>query len=304
MRRIRPPRLRPGDRVAVVAPSGPVPRPAFEQGLALLSARYQLCFDEEALYSRASGFLAGSDERRTGELCAALADRSIRGVLCARGGYGLTRILGALPPSLLVADPKPLCGFSDVTALHAACLGAGLVSVHGPMIAQLGKLDDPEGSAAGLVLRLESPDPQPSWIGLTALAAGCATGLAVGGNLEVLTRLVGTPLLPPLDGAVLFLEEIAERPYRIDRQLTHLRAAGVLGRVAGVVLGDFVRCDEPDGTSSVVDVLAERLGDLGVPVVAGGPFGHGQRNRAFAHGGLVRLDAAAGVVEFLEGAVD
>lgn len=310
--RVRPPRLAPGDPVALIAPAGPVPREAFEVGRALLAERYALRFDESGLFTR-TGYLAGSDERRLDELGAALLDRHVRAIVCARGGYGITRLLDKLPPDLLRLDPKPLVGFSDITALHAACLRAGLVSVHAPVVTQLGKLDEPAATAAQLILRLESPEPQAPWTGLSVLARGTATGLAVGGNLEVLSRLLGTPWLPPLDGAVLFLEEVAERGYRLDRLLTHLGAAGVFSRVGAVVLGDFVDCDAPDGSTTAADILRERLAHLPIPVVAGGPFGHGRRNRPFAHGALCRveargdadggIDASGGTVEFLEGAV-
>jgi muramoyltetrapeptide carboxypeptidase len=300
-----PPRLSPGDRVAVVAPSGPVPRERFEAGLLALGDRYRVCFDE-GLHARA-GFLAGSDARRLGELTAALSDPSIRAVLCARGGHGLTRLLGSLTPALLTADPKPIVGFSDVTALHFACLVAGLRSVHGPVVAQLARLDDPTAAVADVAARLESPDPPPPWSGLRTLAGGPpVTGRALGGNLELVTRLLGTPWSPAFDGAVLFLEEVHERPYRLDRQLTHLALAGVLARVAGVVVGDLVGCDDEGGPGGAIrgdDVVAERLSGLRVPVLTGAPFGHGGRNRAFVHGGRVRLDAGRGVVEFLDGAV-
>ena len=300
-----PPRLSPGDRVAVVAPSGPVPRERFEAGLAALGDRYRISFGE-GLYARA-GFLAGSDERRLAELSAALADPSIRAVLCARGGHGLTRLLPDLEGVLRAAPKKPIVGFSDVTALHLACLRAGLRSIHAPVVAQLSLLDDPAAAVADLGARLESPEPPPAWTGLRVIAGGPpVTGVALGGNLELVTRLLGTPWSPPFAGAVLFLEEVTERPYRLDRQLTQLHLAGALAAVAGVVVGELVGCDDEGGPGGPIrgdDVVAERLSSLGVPVLAGAPFGHGAINRAFVHGGRVRLDARGGAVEFLDGAV-
>ena len=122
----------------------------------------------------------------------------------------------------------------------------------------------------------------------------------------MLTRLVGTPFMPPLDGALLALEEVGERPYRLDRQLTHLAQAGILGRVAGVVVGDLIACEGKAGeiTPSADEVVRERLERLGIPVVAGAPFGHARRHRAFAHGARATLDADAGTLTFLDGAVD
>jgi muramoyltetrapeptide carboxypeptidase len=297
---IRPARLRPGSRVAVVAPAGPVPRDAFAAGAAILGARYTLVHDER-IFAR-TGYLAGDDDARAGELVAALADPAVEAIFCARGGYGLMRILDRLDGAAFALAPKLIVGFSDVMALHAFCARAGVTSLHAPVVTQLGKL--PADDAAALFALAESPSPPPPIVGLRALHGGRAEGRLVGGNLELIARLVGTPWALALDGAVLLLEDIGERPYRIDRQLTQLRLAGALERLAGVVLGDFVGCVEKDGSGPDAEaVLAERLGARGVPIVAGAPIGHGERNRAVPHGARVRVDAAAGTVEFLEGAV-
>jgi muramoyltetrapeptide carboxypeptidase len=297
---IRPPRLRAGSRVAVVAPAGPVPREAFAAGAAILGARYTLVHDER-IFAR-TGYLAGEDDARTAELAAALADPTIEAIFCARGGYGLMRILERLDAAAFARAPKLVVGFSDVMALHAWAYRAGVASLHAPVLTQLGLL--PTDDAAALFAACESPSPPPPLEGLRALAAGRAEGPLVGGNLEMVTRLLATPWALPLDGAVLFVEEVGERPYRIDRQLTQLRLAGALDRLAGVVLGDFVGCIEKDGSAPDAEaVLAERLAGRGIPVVAGAPIGHGARNRAIPHGARVRLDAGAGTLAFLEPAV-
>jgi muramoyltetrapeptide carboxypeptidase len=297
---IRPSRLRPGSRVAVVAPAGPVPREAFDAGAAILGARYQLVH-EERIFTR-TGFLAGSDDERATELAAALADPSVAALFCARGGYGLLRILERLDAAAFARAPKAIVGFSDVTVLHAWAARAGVVSVHAPVVTQLGLLAADDATA--LFALLESPEPPPPLSGLRALAGGRGEGRLVGGNLEMVTRLIGTPWAFDFDGAVLLIEEVGERPYRIDRQLTHLRMAGALRGLAGVVVGDFVGCTEKDGSGPDAEaVIAERLGGLGIPVVAGAPIGHGRSNRAVPHGARVRIDAAAGTVTFVEGAV-
>ena len=297
---IRPPRLRAGSRVAIVAPAGPVPRDAFAAGAAILGARYSLVHDER-IFAR-SGFLAGDDDARAAELLGALADPTIGALFCARGGYGLMRILDRLDAAAFAQAPKLIAGFSDVTALHAWAARAGVVSLHGPVVTQLGALGGDD--AAALFALAESPSPPPPLTGLRALHGGRSEGRLLGGNLEMISRLVGTPWALPLEGAVLFLEEVGERPYRIDRQLTQLRLSGALDWLAGVILGDFVGCAERDGSAPDAEaVLAERLGGRGVPVVAGAPVGHGTRNRALPHGARVRVDAAAGTVEFLEAAV-
>src|SRR5439155_11850767 len=233
---------------------------------------------------------------------AALGDPTVEAVVCARGGYGLTRIFDRLDAAAFARAPKLIVGFSDVTVLHAWAQRAGVTSLHAPVVTQLGLLG--EDDATALFAAMESPAPPPPLGGLRALALGRAEGRLVGGNLEMVTRLLGTPWALDLDGAVLLIEEVGERPYRIDRQLTHLKLAGALGRLAGVVVGELVGCVERDGSEpSAETVLAERLAGLGVRVLAEAPIGHGQRNRAVPHGARVRVDAATGVLEFLEGAV-
>jgi muramoyltetrapeptide carboxypeptidase len=297
---IRPPRIAPGARVAVVAPAGPVPRDTFAAGAAILGERYGLVYDDR-IFAR-TGFLAGGDDERLAELTRALADPTIDAVICARGGYGLMRIVDRLDGAAFARAPKSIVGFSDVTVLLAWAARAGVTAVHAPVVTHLGMVGSDD--AAALFALLESTSPPPPLTGLRAIAGGRTEGPLLGGNLEMVTRMVGTPWAYRLDGAVLLLEEVGERPYRIDRQLTQLRLAGALARLGGVVLGDFIDCVEKDGSGPDAEaVLAERLGGLGVPVLAGVPVGHGKRNRALPHGARVRLDAAAGTLELLEGAV-
>lgn len=292
---IRPHALRPGDAVSIVAPSSSFDRPAFERGLALLAARYRPVLTE-GLFAK-ERYLAGPDERRLAELQDALDRPDTRAVFCARGGYGALRLLSRLR---LAPTPKPLIGFSDVTALHGAFQAAGQVSIHGPVITHLGTLDDATGQA--LFELLESPDARLVLEG-APLVPGIAEGPVVGGNLSVFTRLLGTPYLPPLDGAILFFEDVGERPYRLDRMWQHLALAGVLERVAGVAMGTFEDCREPHGDWTAEGILGELARELGLPAVIGLPVGHGKANRAFPLGARARLDGAVGTLRFLEGAV-
>ncbi len=300
---IAPPRLRPGDVVRVIAPSGPVPRDGFTAGAAALGARYQLRFDA-GLFTR-EGFLAGPDERRLDELRAAFEDREARAVVMARGGYGLTRLLPFLDADLFTARPIPVVGFSDGTALLAQVARAGMIAIHGPVVTQLPAL--PSEDHLALFRLLEDPNPGVILRDLDGLVPGRVRGPLLGGNLEVLSRLLGTPYMPDLSGAILFLEDLGERPYRVDRLITHLDAAGVFSAVAGVVLGDFSGCLEPEptraGSPTVADVIDDRLGRLAIPVATGAPFGHGARNVALPYGALVELDTRFGTVTALEGAV-
>ena len=289
------PRVSPGDLVAVVAPAGPFDRESFEKGLAVLSRRYRERHDA-GLFA-AERYLAGSDGRRLAELQGAYDDQGVRAVFAARGGYGAMRLL----ESFRVRRPVPLIGFSDLTALHAVAQKAGHRSLHAPVLTQLGT------QSAAVVERLfatlESPAPAPAFQGLTMLVPGAVEGPLLGGNLSVFTRLLGTPYLPPLDGAVLFLEDVGERPYRLDRMWTHLRLAGVFQRVRGVVLGDFTSCEEKDGSHTSAEVLASLAKETGLPCASGLPVGHGAVNVPLVLGARVRLDATRGELTPLEGLV-
>lgn len=300
---IRPPRLRPGDSVRVVAASGPIFPAAFAPGEALLGARYQLRYDPKQLFA-ADGFLAGPDQARLDAVVEALRDPDAKAVFLGRGGYGLLRIVDRLDPALLREHPKPIVGFSDGTVLLAFAAQAGVVSIHGPVVTQLARLGDEDRAA--LFSLLESPEPQVLLHDLSALRPGSAVGPLLGGNLEVFSRLVGTKHLPDLDGAILFLEDVGERPYRIDRLLTHLALAGVFDRVAAVVVGDLTGCEEPADSKiaspSAAEVVVERLSHLRVPVATGAPVGHAGRNRALPYGVRAELDASAGTLRALEGA--
>lgn len=300
---IRPPRLRPGDVVRIVAPSGPVPRAGFLAGVERLAARYDIRYDE-GLFSR-DGYLAGDDERRLTELRAALTDPAARAVIMARGGYGLARILPFLDPEWLRRRPMPVVGFSDGTTLLAYAARAGVIAVHGPVITQLGGL--PEADGMGLIRLLEEPNPGTLLTDLDGLVPGRARGRLIGGNLEVFSRLVGTPFLPDVTDAILLIEDLGERPYRVDRLLTHLDLAGLFSAVQGVVVGDFAGCLEPEATRAssptAAQVIEERLGRLAIPVVTGATIGHGTRNTAVPLGAMVELDSLKGTLTALEGAV-
>ena len=290
--------------VRVIAPGGPVPRERFAAGAARLSERYRLRYDPAALFME-DGFLAGSDEHRLAELNAALADGEAKAVILARGGYGALRLLPFLDLSPLHSHPKVLVGFSDGTPLLGACARAEIASIHGPVVTQLGKL--PGEDVDALYGMLEGPGPGMVLEGLLPLLPGRVQGPLLGGNLEVFSRLIGTPYLPDLTGAVLFLEDIGERPYRVDRLITHLDLAGVFNAVSAVVVGQLFRCDEPPDSDvpspNAEAVLEERLSRLPIPVVMGAAFGHGDRNLPLPYGTLVELDTRQGTLVALEGAV-
>ncbi len=284
------PRLRVGDTVAVVATSGPAQREELEAGVAVLAKRYRLLrLDGEVPPQR---YLAAPDDHRRAALQRALDDDEVRAVIATRGGYGVARLL----PGLRLRTGKPVVGFSDLTALHAALQCRGVRSLHGPVVTQLGC--SPPEVAARLFDALEGAPLEPLQ-GTWASGFGTAEGPLLGGNLSVLTRLIGTPYFPSTHGAVLLLEDVGERPYRLDRMWTHLLQAGCLEGVAGIALGSFSQCD--DGDTHGDEVAAELAASLGIPVVSGLSIGHGEVNLSVPLGARVRLDADAKTLSFLEG---
>ena len=280
-----------GSLIAVVAPAGP----ADPDRLAQVPALYERFGYRCRVYpgcQQNTGYLAGPDAVRLADLHAALADPDVAAIHALRGGYGCMRILDGVDAGLVRTARKLLMGYSDITALHALWVREGAPSLHAPMPASdlllAGRGEDgdalfallKEGVAAGAVW---SPDLAPGAL----CVPGVAEGRLVGGNLSLVTCLLGTPWAWPAEGAILFLEDINEEPYRVDRLLTQLRLAGVLHAAAGFVLGSFTEGGAPEG------VLQALLGDLGKPVLGGWPAGHGTPNQALPLGLRVRLHVPA-----------
>jgi muramoyltetrapeptide carboxypeptidase len=285
----KPAPLRRGDPIDVVAPSSPFDRARFERGVQALrdiglAPRYG-----DGVFA-ATGHLAGDDERRKGELLAALRSDS-RALILARGGYGLLRIAA----DLAEVPPKLLIGYSDATVLHERWWRAGVPSIHGPMCTQLG--EDP-AALARLSALLEGKDPGAiDWEPDTA-QGGRVEGVLRGGNLASLASLCGTPLQPQFQGALVLLEDLNEAPYRLDRLLTQLLLSGALEGARAFIVGDLTSPgEEPAGR---IDAVAERLLPLEVPVVFSAPFGHAGRNQPVAFGCAHELDADAGKLTPLE----
>jgi muramoyltetrapeptide carboxypeptidase len=315
---IAPPRLRLGDQIGVIAPSGPpLPQP-LDAGLRALASAFRVKVAASA--SRPSPpsdrpFLAASDELRAAEANAMLADPDVRAIIMARGGYGLLRILPMLDAAALRADPKPIIGFSDGTALLSWAWHAGVRGIHGEVVVRLGE-QRPE-AIGDLVRALTEPTPPPprdatsKEVAPPAPPSPAATTLTmIPSNLTMACHLVGTPWALPLDGSAWWMEDVGERPYEIDRCLTHLGLAGQLSKISGVVVGDLVRCMDPLPTADMPDdprlalaVVAERLASYRIPWLRGAPFGHGRYNPPLPFGGRCRFDAVAGIAEILDGAV-
>ncbi|MCP4602673.1 MAG: LD-carboxypeptidase [Proteobacteria bacterium] len=286
MTRQCPPALSPGDRIGVVSPAGPVKPKELEAGISRLARRYTPVWDTGGLCPE--GYLAGSDEQRLVELQSAIQDPEIKAVLAARGGFGTTRILDRLELSYLEEEPKWLVGSSDLTALLVQLwVKHGVVAIHGPMVFRFEKANEDD---LDLLFDLLEGRPWTPPKELKPLFTGQAHGPIIGGNLTVLAHLVGTVPRDFAQGAILFLEDICEQPYRLDRCLTQLRRSGVLDGISGVVLGEFVNCEPGLDGIRVTQVMEKNLKPLGVPVATGYPAAHGKRNHPFVHGADIWLE--------------
>jgi len=285
-----------GDTLAVIAPAGPA---AADQVARVAPWLAEQGYRAELLPSCHSRrhHLAGSDAVRLDDLHTAFADPRFAAVLCLRGGYGSPRLLDAIDVGLIAANPKPFVGYSDLTALHTLFnQQAGFVTFHGPMLTtDLLRYDEPHTKHSlwtllrgevGAGSTLHNPADSP----LATLHGGVAQGRLVGGNLSMLCSMLGTPWALKADGAILFLEDVNEEPYRIDRLLNHLRLAGVLERLSGVLLGDFALAD-PSKLAALDMVWQDYLLPLSIPVLAGWRAGHCTPNLTLPFGALVTLDA-------------
>ena len=287
-------RLAPGAEVAVIAPSGPVEEAALESGLAVLASRYRPTWLGPSQRWR---YFSGPDDLRAAALHEAVTSTRYEAVFVARGGYGSTRLLptlhGALPQR-----PKPVVGFSDVTAIHCFLQIHGWRSLHAPGASQLGKAIGVDRLFAAL-----EGEPLPPLTAERAIAPGVAEGPLLGGNIALLGSLIGTPYLPSFAGAVLLIEDVGERPYRIDRLMTQLVQSGALAGLAGVAVGELTGCEERGAEYTAQEVLDDLVRALRVPAIGGLPIGHGERNEPVPLGARVRLDANTQTLSFLEGLV-
>jgi muramoyltetrapeptide carboxypeptidase len=313
---LTPPAIPPAGTLGLCAPAGPFDPGRLIPALESLSRHFKLKLGPvvQDLLDRgpvAGQYLAASDEARAAELNGLLADPEVRGVLVARGGYGIMRILPQLDAAALLRDPKPIVGFSDATALLAWALHHGVQAIHGPVAVQLPRL--PMEQLQWLVSLLTCTDALGA-VPWTLSATGepgrqAVSGPLIGGSLTLMSKLVGTPWALPLNRAVVLLEDVGEKPYAIDRYLTHLRLTGQFQPSAALV-GDFTSCtdpprgaDQPDDPSAALAVIDERLRTFAVPGLKGAPVGHGAQNLAVPLGAEVFVDFAAHRVVFERAAV-
>ncbi len=292
---IIPPALNKGDLLKVIAPSGALREfSAFQRGVEIWRSRgykVEVVPDIEQKW----GYLAGKDKNRSNHLATAWENPKCRGILCARGGFGSTRILEKWNWQNS-ESPKWLIGFSDITALLWSLYQKGISGVHGPVMTTLA--DEPEWSIKRLFDWVEGRTLEP--LKGEAWGGGVVSGILLPGNLTVATHLLGTPMQPNLDGVILAFEDVTEAPYRIDRMLTQWRMSGALSKVKGIALGTFTQCEAPVNVPSfsVEEVLRDRLSDLEIPIISNLPFGHNGPNAILPVGITATLDGDKGLLSF------
>lgn len=308
---IKPKALTKGDTIGLVTPSSSISRTAFEKALENLDTLGFLVKYSDNMRVR-KGFLAGTDQQRVDDLHAMFTNTSIAGIVCARGGYGAGRILSMLDYELIRNNPKVFIGYSDITALHFAINKyAGLLTYHGPV----GASDFTEftsDSFQDVLIKSKKKyefgvkDIIKENSNHFVIQSGEATGSLVGGNLTLMISLMGTPYDIDFENKLVFVEEIGESPYKVDRMLTQLLNSGKLEKAAGIVLGIFNDCEtketDPDFDTSLSlkEVLHDRLGKLKMPIAYGLPFGHVSNNATIPFGINAKFDADKGSLTYLE----
>jgi len=308
---IKPKRLKQGDTVGVIAPASGFSAAEFDKALQNLA---DLGFKTKVgKYARAkNGFLAGTDKERLEDLHWAFSDAEIDAVWCVRGGYGVSRLLPNVDFKLIKKNPKIFIGYSDITALHLAISqNCGLVTFHGPVAASTYS-DYPKKHVVNVLMnpsapyKIElSPDnvaKESNLFKTEVITKGKAKGKLIGGNLSLLSALAGTPFgLQNPKGKLLFMEDVGEQPYRIDRMLTQLCQSVDLRQLTGIALGVFEDCNpKTTDTQSLITVLKDRLGDLKIPVIYGLSFGHIRDQFTLPIGIEAELDTENATMTFLE----
>jgi len=296
LRKARP--LAPGATIGIAAPGGPVNPDRLAEGEARLRAAGFRTLRRDDVVAR-RGYLAGDDARRAKELMELAANPAVDAILCARGGYGCDRILPLLDAATLRDAAKPIVGYSDVTALLLWLRRrAGLVGFHGPMLDR-GADADPRAQEA-LLAQLAGEVPLPLVLAGRGRIPGRAVGRMSGGSLTLVVASLATPWEIDTRGAILLFEEVNEAPYRVDRMLQQLRAAGKLAALAGVGVGDVSTCVDDRYGSDVDAVIEEAVRPLGVPLVTDLPFGHVRANATWPLGVRAELDGDRGELRILE----
>ncbi len=293
---IKPRRLEPGDTIGVIAPAGPVAQEEIQPTIDLLYKKGYRIREAPNLFNR-KGYLAGHDYARLDDLHSMFSDNGIKAIFCARGGYGSIRILDKIDYDLILDNPKIIVGYSDITALLFAIFQrTGLVTFHGPMLRDLAQ---DGGNNLGDFLELSSSDTPRIYdlSGGMVLNKGKARGMVLGGNLSIISSLMGTPFMPMMKGAILFIEDRCESLYRIDRMLSQLRQGGIIGGLSGLIAGRFVDCGD---ISDINELLKDITSGIDIPLINGLLVGHDRENRTIPIGIHAELDTEDMTLSFLE----
>jgi len=303
---LKPQALKPGDMVGIAAPAGPFQPKELEQGIRRLnSLGFKVRFDER-VFSR-HRYLAGKDQDRAQVINDLFADDEIRAIFCARGGYGSVRLLPYLDLESIRKHPKIFMGSSDITSLLLYFQSrVPLVVFHGPMVAREQIILMTELTRTYLLKTLCSSSPAGilQADGIRSLHPGKAEGILTGGCLSLLVRALGTSEDFDTRGKILFIEDVDEKPYRIDRMLTQLREAGKFEQVRGIVFGTMVNCQsDPDVDYSLTDVILEVMAGIEIPMLYNFPSGHGLEAITLPFGIRAAIDADNASLSILEGAV-
>ena len=306
---LKPPVLEPGDQIALVAPSGSSPSEALKDSIAYLQQCGYLVKPGSHLFDSYQ-YLAGRDAERAADLMDAFSETRTRAIFCTRGGYGCGRLLDRIDYDEIARNPKILLGYSDTTALHLALYARlGLVGFTGAL-ATLDLLPRPRASFTqrSLWRTLTSAVPLGAFSSrsMQVLVPGRARGRLLGGCLSLLCSLLGTRFLPDFEGAILLLEDIGESPYQIDRMLNQLRLAGILSQVSGIVMGQFKNCFTGSRRAcslTLAQIIEDLARDLGIPIVAGFPYGHFKRRYVLPLGVSAILDTSVPELHLTEAAL-
>ena len=314
---IKPPRLKSGDKLGIVAPGSYISEEELQDSIKNLNQLgFETTHSEKILLQ--SGYFAGSDKDRADDLMEKFLDKSVKGIVCARGGYGCSRILPMLDYDVIRSNPKILIGYSDITALlYGIYQKSGLITFHGPV----GTSSFNDYSVDNFKRVLMNPERSKTFknstsgedenvYGVTSIVKGKGKGRLVGGNLSIMVSLIGTEYDVDYSGKIIFIEEVGEEPYRVDRMLTQLIQAGKFDHAAGIMMGIFRKCEVKENSDltaksfNLMEVLQDRFGNFKIPVVYGMSFGHVKDKFTIPFGALAELDANKHTFTLLEKAVN
>jgi muramoyltetrapeptide carboxypeptidase len=290
--------LGPGSSIALIAPASPFDADLYERGVQTLLKTGYVVVPGKNVFKKES-YLAGSDLERLQDLTEAVLDPKIEAIICIRGGYGSGRLLPHIPFSSFRRNPKLFIGHSDITFLHLGLTSrAGWITFHGPNLS--GMTETPQRTAS--LLKVLSGEASYEWTldREQVIRPGAVQGPVLGGNLSCLTRLIGTPYMPDMTGALLLVEDCGEALYRLDRMMNHLKQAGILPLLGAILLGEFDRCAENE---DICRMVMDNTSEYDFPVIQGLPFGHGNRNEVIPLGAPFVLDTDERVLKILEAPV-